>query len=173
MPLETKDYVTFTFSAAALAVSLYNLVRARGDAKSLAQRTFEQKRFEAATTAHEIMARYAEIEGALETLRFEALRAANSSVVEETEKHIETARKRRSAYEVRARDLIRLPGFSGDLQELSEIEKRAGELKALEKDVSEYKALALNFVEDGRRVILAEAGTSSQSSSSSNAPGSA
>jgi hypothetical protein len=165
MPLEAKDYVTFTFSAAALALSLYNLVRGRRDAKSLNYRVFEQKRFEATMTANEIMARYAEIEGALVTLHFEALRAGNSSVAQETEKHTQTTQARRLQYETIARDLIKLPPFGGDLKELNEIERRLGMLKSQEKSVSDYKALALNFVEDGRRVILAESLRPPQSSS--------
>jgi len=39
---ESKDYVALAFSALALALSGYNLVRGQLDAKSLNKRTFEQ-----------------------------------------------------------------------------------------------------------------------------------
>ena len=158
MPFEAKDYLTFTFSAAALAVSLYNLVRARRDAKSLNYRVFEQKRFEATMTANEIIARYTEGEGVLATLRYEALRAGNSSIAQMAEERIQEANARRSDFESVAQDLIEIPPFSGDLKELNEIEKPLGMLKSEEKSMSQYKALTLNFVESGRRMILAQTG---------------
>lgn len=156
MTLEAKDYVTFTFSGAALALSIYNLLRARLDLTSLNRRTFEQKRFEATAAAAEIVGQYVQIEGTLEGLRFEALRAKSSLVVEESERQIATAKGARARNEDIVREMNALPSSSGALNELLEIEKILGKLKAQKAGVSEYQVHAANFIEDGRRLILAE-----------------
>lgn len=156
MPLEAKDYITFTFGGAAFVLSIYNLVRARLEMLSSNHRTFEQNRFEAAATVAEIMDRFARLEGGLETLRFEALRSGNSAVIAAAEKHIDSARSNRSSYASIFSENRSLPDSSGSSKDLLEIEKQLGRLKAQKASVSEFEALVANFIEGGRHLILAE-----------------
>jgi hypothetical protein len=157
--LEVKDYVSFTFSAAAFGLSVYNLLRARRELMLANRRTFEQKRFEAAATAAEVMNCYARIEGALQGLRFEALRSGNSAVLIEAEKHIDVAKARRASYGTFFQQYIALTGPTVDPGDLLELEKQLGKLLAQKASVAEYETLATTFIEDGRRLILAESPT--------------
>jgi hypothetical protein len=102
------------------------------------------------------------MEGELETLRFEALRANNPSVEEAAQEHIGRAHTRRAAYESISRDL-RSVSPSNSPHDVLEIERQLGALKAPKASVSELGKIASNFIEEGRRVMLAESLTPSPS----------
>jgi hypothetical protein len=164
MSFEPKDFATLALSAAALGLSLSNLVKGRLDANALNQRTFEQKRFEAVTVAEEVKTSLAQIEGELGTLRFEGLRANDLSVVEAAEEHLKRAEARRSSFASTSEELRALTSSSDSRGDLLAIEKIVGGLKAHKASVSEYGRLISNFVEDGRRVILVRAAVLDESS---------
>lgn len=164
MPLEPKDYLTFTFSAAALALSTYNLIRGRLDAKSLNRRSFEQKRFEGVATATEVMAQYTQIEGALQALRFEARLAGDTTLVNQADGQITAAKKALATFTGLAREFDAFPESSGDPEHLLVIETVLGKIKAEKAGAAAYAAQTSNFIEDGRRKLHAASLVSAPSS---------
>lgn len=155
MAMDTKDYLSFSLSVIALGVSLYNLWRARRDALLQNQRSFEQKRFEAAALASDIKSHYLQSEGALEAVRFEAKRARDASLVSDLEVHIASGKSSLQTFTAVEAELAGLPPSSGDPAELLVIEKLLGQIKVQKAAAAERDRRVLNFIETARRKLLA------------------
>lgn len=155
MSLLLKDYITFIFSAAALALSLYNLYRARKEATATTLRSIEQKRFECVAVASEAKGAHIRNQTALEAVRFDALRVSDSSLVQSLDREIQSQRESIRRIAAIEQELRRKTTADGTNEELLELEKVLGGVRTMKADGSESELRIAGLIATARQKLLA------------------
>ena len=125
------DYIAWSFSGVAVAISLFNLWRGARDARAIKKQQWNQMRSEAIIAMVDEKSSIKSAVAALEAVRYDAQLAHDHEAVTTADRLVEMLKSALVGNAALEAGLHERPVLKGTSAELSDLKRRLGELRAL------------------------------------------
>ena len=129
--METRDYISLSFSSVAVAISMFDLWRGARNARAIRKQKWNQMRSEAIIAMIDEKSSIRSAAAALEAARFDARLAHDDEAVTTADRLIDMLNSALVGNAALEAGLRETPALKGTSEELSDMERRLGTLKAL------------------------------------------